>query len=215
MTGTKRVPKRSPAPRLDLARPSPHPGFRLDRPLILASASPRRRTLLRRLGLRFRVEPSRTGEKSSQRDPRKLVVELALRKARDIARRRPETAVLGADTLVVCCGRILGKPRNQADAQRILGLLNGRWQEVYTGIALVLDGGRRFFTRAVRTRVLARRLPPAALRRLAGKHMDKAGAYAVQDRDDPFIERIDGDHGNVVGLPLKATCALLQRHLAR
>ncbi|MDD5657746.1 MAG: Maf family protein [Elusimicrobia bacterium] len=177
--------------------------------LILASASPRRRVLLRKLGAPFRVVPSSVGEASRQKDPRRLVVELALRKARDVARRHPEALVLGADTIVVCRGRILGKPRHYQDSLSILRLLNGRWQDVYTGVAVVREGGLWARSRAVRSRVLARRLSEAQLRRLAGKHMDKAGAYAVQDQDDPFIERIVGDYGNVVGLPLEATRRLL------
>ncbi len=132
-----------------------------------------------------------------------------MRKARDVARRNPGAIILGADTLVVCRGKIIGKPRSIAESRRILNLLNGRWQEVYTGVAVVVDGGRRIFTTAVKSRVLARRLGPDALGRLAGKHLDKAGAYAVQDRDDPFIQRIEGDYNNVVGLPLKATHKLL------
>jgi septum formation protein len=149
-------------------------------------------------------------ERSRQKDPRKLVQELALRKALSIARRHPGSAALGADTIVVCQGRIIGKPKNHADSMRILRLLNGRWQKVYTGIAIAIDGGKRRWVRAVLSRVLARRLDEAALQRLAGKHPDKAGAYAVQDQADPFISRIEGDYGNVVGLPLDATRRLLQ-----
>ena len=181
------------------------------KPLILASASPRRKALLRRLGIRFQVVVSHASEKSRQKNPRLLVMELALRKARHVAKARPDAAILGADTIVVCRGRIIGKPLHAADSLRILELLNGRWQEVYTGIAVVLNGGRLAFTRAVKSRVLARRLSPAALQRLEGKHLDKAGAYAVQDRQDPFIERIEGDYGNVVGLPLDAAKKLLQK----
>ena len=131
-----------------------------------------------------------------------------------MARRHPEAAILGADTIVVCQGRILGKPRHRAEARLMLELLNGRWQEVYTGLALVSDGGRHSVTKAVKSRVLARRLDSDKLSRLAGKHLDKAGAYAVQDRKDPFIARIEGDYGNVVGLPLEATRRLLHKHLA-
>ncbi|MCX5794072.1 MAG: Maf family protein [Elusimicrobia bacterium] len=179
--------------------------------LILASASPRRRVLLRRLRLPFRILPSHVSEETREKNPRLLVVELALRKARDVARRHPEARVLGADTIVVCRGEIIGKPLDMADARRILELLNGRWQEVYTGVAVVWEGGQRSLSRAVKSRVLARRLSSAQLSRLAGKHHDKAGAYAVQDQDDPFIERIEGDYGNVVGLPLDATRRLLER----
>lgn len=167
--------------------------------------------LLRQLGVKFRVVPSRVHERSRQRAPRRLVEELALRKAKDVARRNPKAVVLGADTIVVCRREILGKPRDHADSLRILGLLNGRWQQVYTGIAVVLQGGRTVFVRSVISRVLARRLNESQLRRLAGKHPDKAGAYAVQDREDPFIERISGDYDNVVGLPLHATRRLLQQ----
>lgn len=182
-----------------------------DAPLILASASPRRRVLLRRLRLPFRILPSHVSEATREKNPRLLVVELALRKARDVARRHPESRVLGADTIVVCRGEIIGKPLDMADARRILEILNGRWQEVYTGVAVVWEGGKRSLARAVKSRVLARRLSPAQLSRLMGKHHDKAGAYAVQDQDDPFIERIEGDYGNVVGLPLDATRRLLEK----
>jgi septum formation protein len=180
-------------------------------PFILASASPRRRLLLRRLGVPFRVIPSHVNEKTREKNPRRFVMELALRKARDVARRNPKAAVLGADTIVVCRGQIIGKPRDLADSRRILELLNGRWQEVYTGIALAWAGGQQSLARAVKSRVLARHLSPAELSRLAGKHPDKAGAYAVQDRGDPFISRIEGDYGNVVGLPLDATRRLLEK----
>lgn len=179
--------------------------------LILASASPRRRILLRQLGMPFRVIPSRVSETTGEKNPRRFVILLALRKAREVARRHPKATVLGADTIVVCRGRIIGKPRDLADSRRILELLNGRWQEVYTGIAVAWAGGKRSLARAVKSRVLARRLNSDELSRLAGKHPDKAGAYAVQDQDDPFIERIEGDYGNVVGLPLVATRRLLEK----
>lgn len=180
-------------------------------PLILASASPRRRLILRRLRLPFRVVPSRASEKSREKDPRKLVVLLARRKALNVARRFHKALVLGADTIVVCRGEIIGKPRDRKDSGRILRLLNGRWQTVYTGVALACDGGRRVLSSVATTRVLAHRLDERRLTALAGKHMDKAGAYAVQDRNDPFVERISGDFDNVVGLPLDAVRRLLSR----
>ena len=157
--------------------------------------------------------PSHVSEASREQNPRRLVLQLALRKAKDVARRHPKAVVLGADTIVVCCGEIIGKPRSLADARRILELLNGRWQEVYTGVAVVWAGGKESSARVVKSRVLARHLSPAQLSRLSGKHHDKAGAYAVQDRDDPFISRIEGDFTNVVGLPLETTRKLLQGHL--
>lgn len=177
--------------------------------LILASASPRRRAILRASGMRFRVDPSRVGESSREKDPRRLVVALARRKALEVSRRHPELPVLGADTIVVCAGEILGKPRSLKDAARMITLQSGRWQRVYTGTALVV--GRRVFTDLAVTKVKARRLDAGRLRRLAGKHMDKAGAYAVQDDHDPLVEKIVGDRDNVVGLPMRSVRRLLAR----
>jgi septum formation protein len=179
--------------------------------LILASGSPQRRKLLRAAGLKFTIVPSRVSERSREKDPRKLVLLLARRKALAVARAHTADTVLGADTLVVCKGEILGKPKDEADALRILKLLNGSWQRVYTGVAVASRGGRVLRQAAVLSRVRARRLPEAQLRRLAGKHLDKAGAYAVQDQDDPFIERVVGPFDNVVGLPVDAVRRLLKR----
>jgi len=188
---------------------------RLHGPLILASASPQRRKLLKRLRVSFEIIPSRVSERSSEKNPRKLVALLAKRKALEIARRRPDAVVLGSDTLVVCKGEILGKPKNRKDSERILRLLNGSWQRVYTGVCVAVDGGRRVFSEVAVTRVLARKLDEKRLLAFAGKHMDKAGAYAVQDRKDPFIARVDGDLDNVIGLPLKSVRRVLARAAKR
>lgn len=177
--------------------------------LILASASPRRKAILRAAGVRFRVDPSRVDESSPEKDPRRLVVSLARQKAVEVAARHPGLPVLGADTIVVCAGEILGKPEDLADAVRMITLQSGRWQRVYTGTALVV--GRRVYTALAVSKVKARRLDEARLRSLAGKHMDKAGAYAVQDRKDPLVERIVGDRDNVVGLPMRSVRLLLAR----
>lgn len=143
------------------------------------------------------------------------MLQLAERKARSVARRRPKDWVLGADTIVVCRGEILLKPRDKKDSERILRLLNGRWQRVYTGVALALGGGKTIFKEAAVTKVLARKLPEKDLAKLIGKHMDKAGAYAVQDTRDPFIQKIEGDRDNVVGLPMRVVRRLLKRAAAR
>lgn len=177
--------------------------------LILASASPRRRAILRAAGVSFRVDPSHVDESTKEKDPRRLVVALARRKALEVAARHSGLPVLGADTIVVCAGEILGKPEDLADAVRMITLQSGRWQRVYTGTALVL--GRRVYTDLAVSKVKARRLDAVRLRRLAGKHMDKAGAYAVQDRHDPLVERIVGDRDNVVGLSMRSVRRLLAR----
>ena len=177
--------------------------------LVLASSSARRRSILREAGLSFRVDPSHIDENIGETRPRELVRKLARLKALEVAKRRPDAWVLGADTIVVCEGEILGKPRDVADALRMLTLLSGRWQRVYTGVALVL--GRRAYVDVAVSRVKARRLDAERLRRLAGKHMDKSGAYAVQDHRDPLVERIVGDRDNVMGLPMRVVRELLRR----
>lgn len=183
---------------------------RLRRPdLILASASPRRRAILRAAGVSFRTDPSSVDERSREKDPRRLVVKLARAKALDVARRHRDVPVLGADTIVVCAGEILGKPKDLADAVRMITLQSGRIQRVYTGTALVV--GRRVFTDCAVSVVHARKLDAESLRRLAGKHMDKAGAYAIQDRKDPLVARVDGDRDNVTGLPMRSVRRLLAR----
>jgi septum formation protein len=184
---------------------------RLRRPdLILASASPRRRAILRAAGISFRVDPSLVDEDGVLvDDPRRLVVRLARLKALEVSRRHSGIPVLGADTLVVCRGEILGKPKDLKDAVRMITLQSGRQQRVYTGAALVVGG--RVFTECAVSVVVARRLDPERLRRLAGKHMDKAGAYAIQDRADPLVERVIGDRDTVTGLSMRAVRRLLAR----
>lgn len=177
--------------------------------LILASASPRRRAILRAAGISFRVDPSGLAESCREKNPRRLVVKLARMKALDVAKRHPGHPVLGADTIVVCAGEILGKPKNLQDAVRMISLQSGRSQRVYTGTALALGG--RVYTDVAVTTVYARLLDSDRLRRLAGKHMDKAGAYAIQDRNDPLVSRISGDRDNVTGLPMRSVRRLLAR----
>ena len=177
--------------------------------LILASASPRRRAILRSAGVSFTVDPSGVDEKNAEKIPRRLVVKLARLKALDVSRRHPGRLVLGADTLVVCRGEILGKPKDLRDAVRMITLQSGRVQRVYTGTALVAGG--RVYTECAVTVVYARLLDADRLRRLAGKHMDKAGAYAIQDRNDPLVARIVGDRDNVTGLPMRSVRRLLAR----
>ncbi|MEK7388982.1 MAG: nucleoside triphosphate pyrophosphatase, partial [Elusimicrobiota bacterium] len=160
-------------------------------------------------GVRFTVDPSGIDENIRQRDPRRLVVKLARLKALDVARRHPGCLVLGADTVVVCRGQILGKPRDPEDAVRMLELQSGRWQRVLTGTALVC--GKRVYTDLAVSRVRARALDGRRLKRLAGKHMDKAGAYAIQDRNDPLVASVVGDRDNVVGLPMRSVKRLLSR----
>jgi len=170
--------------------------------LILASKSPRRKELLSEAGIKYRVVPSRIKEVSAYKRPALIVRELAYKKALSVALRHPGSPVLGSDTLVYCKGEVLGKPSGHREALRLLRLLNGSWQAVHTGVALIwLDKGV-FLAGADVTRCKARRLTETELAALASKHHDKAGAYAVQDKDDFFIEKIEGRFDTVVGLSM-------------
>lgn len=175
---------------------------------ILASASPRRRALLRQIGAKFVSITPAIDEVSDGAHPRDAVIQNALTKARKVAQAYPGHAVLGADTAVVLNGQSFGKPRDGAEARRVLALLEGRQHTVLTGIAWVVDG--RAYTDAAETIV---RFAPMTEEEIAayvatGEPMGKAGAYAIQGRAAIYIEEICGSFSNVVGLPLHAVAAL-------
>ncbi len=177
-------------------------------PLVLASASPRRREILRRAGIPFRARPTGVDEAvRAGETPRRHVRRLAREKAQ--AAGRPGETVLGADTVVVIDNQILGKPRNAPDAARMLRLLSGRVHRVLTGLYLLTPDGSR--TEVVETRVWFRRLTRAEIAAYvaSGEPFDKAGAYAIQGLASKFVERIDGCYYNVVGLPVLRVYAML------
>jgi septum formation protein len=170
---------------------------------VLASASPRRVSLLRQVGAAFTVaDPGPDPPWPDRADARHGVRALALVKARRVASRRPGRVVIGADTVVVLRGRRLGKPRDAEEAAAMLRLLHGRTHEVWTGIAVVRDREAR--TAAECARVQLARLEPGEIEAYArsGEPLDKAGAYAVQGLAAQFVRRIEGDFTTVVGLPL-------------
>lgn len=180
--------------------------MQLHSPLILASASPRRRQLVGQMGLAFDVQPSDVDETAlPDAEPSALVHHLAMEKAVAVARLHPGRLVLGADTIVVLDGHILGKPADAAEARRMLGRLSGRMHTVFTGVALVhLDSARRVVTHE-QTDVYVDALTPEEIAAYVetGAPLDKAGAYGIQDDYGAvFIHRIEGDYYNVVGLPL-------------
>lgn len=182
------------------------------RPIVLASGSPRRRELLGQMGIAdFEVLPAR-GEESAPKGlaPDKLVEQLALQKAREVFALRPECTVIGADTVVVLDGKVLGKPHDEGEAIQMLTALSGRSHEVYTGMA-VLSGGQ-VLTDAECTRVEFRALTAAEIEAYVatGEPMDKAGAYGIQGKACVFIKGIQGDYYNVVGLPVCALHGLLE-----
>ena len=172
-------------------------------PLVLASASPRRVSLLRQVGAEFTVvDPGPDRAWPGEAEPRTGVRALALDKAVRVAARRRGSVVVGADTVVVVRGTRLGKPRDRAEAQAMLRRLHGRTHEVWTGIAVVQSGERR--TAAECTRVQLQRLgePEIEAYVRTGEPLDKAGASGIQGIAAQFVRRIDGDYYNVMGLPL-------------
>jgi len=172
--------------------------------LILASASPRRQELLQQIGCDFRVFVSHAEELSeSGVSPEKMATENARRKAEDVASRDTKgLPVLGADTVVAVDATILGKPKDEEDAARMLRLLSGRRHFVYTGVALVYHGAT--YTSVVQTAVWMDKMSDEEISAYiaTGEPMDKAGAYAVQGIAAKFIPKIEGSFSNVVGLPL-------------
>ena len=177
--------------------------------LILASGSPRRRALLGYFGLPFAVIPSLADETAAGAGQAQVKV-LAKRKGADVFAANPRLPVLAADTLVCLADLVLGKPRDAADAHRMLRALSGAWHEVHTGVCLHLPGGA-VLERVETTRVKFRALTDAEILRYihTGEPMDKAGAYAVQEIGGILIERIEGSPTNVIGLPLAALAEML------
>ncbi|MBY0395454.1 MAG: Maf family protein [Thermoleophilia bacterium] len=205
---------------------SPRDGREVDhdpraRRLVLASASPRRREILGAAGLQFVIEPSTIDETPHPGEaPAALVERLAREKALDVAgslAAGPGRPVLGADTIVVLDGEILGKPRDSDHAVSMLSRLVGRGHEVLTGIALAWTDGRALASQVVASRVVMR----AASRQeivdyvALGESLDKAGAYALQGGARRFVTEVVGSSTNVIGLPLEETLALLDRSGAR
>ena len=184
--------------------------------LVLASSSPRRRELLRGLGVPFSVRVPDVDERPLPGEtPAAHVRRLALAKARAAARGLSAQSaarwVLGADTVIALDGEILGKPRGPADARRMLARLAGRTHDVLTGVALVPAAGGRPRSAVVRSRVEMKPYVAAAVRRYiaAGEPLDKAGAYAVQGEGREFVERVRGSLTNVIGLPVERLTRLL------
>jgi septum formation protein len=178
---------------------------------VLASASPRRRALLGRLGLPFEVVPSDADETPPPGlGPEAAAIELALAKARAVADRRPGQVVIGADTIVAVEGAMLGKPRDDDEAAVMLRRLRGRWHTVSTGVAVVRDN--RSCRDVVTAHVRMHDYTDEAIARYvaSGEPRDKAGAYAVQGLGGALVAEVQGSELTVVGLPLRRLAELLR-----
>jgi len=182
--------------------------------VVLASASPRRTGLLKNIIRDFEVVPSGIDESSVQADtPEDLAVRTALAKATAIARRMPDAVVIGADTIVVLGERILGKPKDEKEAIRMLEALSGKTHRVITGLAVIDPAKKQPRTAHETTNVKMRKVSEKDIVDYvkSGKPLDKAGSYGIQEIEGAFIENIDGDYNNVVGLPLEKVRELLSR----
>jgi len=180
--------------------------------LILASSSPRLQELLREIGIPFQVHAANINEDQMLReDPIAYALRLAQAKAEAVAVQYPQSYVLGADTIVVVDGEVLGKPKDREDAARMLRVLSGRGHEVTTAVSVVAPG-TLVETRASTTKVYFRELSEDEIQRYVagGEPMDKAGAYAIQGGASRWTDRIEGEFSNVVGLPLSLVTDMLR-----
>ncbi len=182
----------------------------MNKKIILASASPRRRELLTQIGLTFEVVVSETEEKITSTEPARVVEELSAQKAEAVwnstqLKEASDKIVIGADTVVACEGRILGKPKDTEEAVQMLAMLQDRAHEVYTGVTVVYEGNgeKKTLTFHEKTTVHFYPMTEAQIREYVatGDPSDKAGSYGIQGICARYIRGIEGDYNNVVGLP--------------
>jgi len=190
--------------------------MKTDKPMkkiILASASPRRRELLEKIGLAFEIESSRFEEEvATAADPHRTARLNSVTKAATVAARHKNVIVIAADTIGVFRGKVLGKPHTPAEARKMLLTLNGESHRVITGFTIIDTETSKTVTRSVESRVYFRPLTPAEIDAYirTGEPLDKAGAYAIQGLGAVIVERIEGDYYNVIGLPLAALAQSLK-----
>lgn len=174
--------------------------------IILASNSPRRKEILKKIGLKFKVVKSNFEEYVDPKlKPHTLVKKLSLEKAKAIYKNYKNAIVIGADTIVVCKGKILGKPKNEKEAFDMLKLLSGRTHWVLTGLTIIDTAPKKIITKAFKTRVKMRKIKEEEIDSYirTKEPFDKAGSYAIQGVASKFIEKIVGDRESAIGLPLK------------
>ena len=185
-----------------------------DTVFVLASKSPRRKELLGNIGINAQIIPSSVDESPYKKlPPEQMVKELAMLKACDVARSlRGNTVVIGADTCVCIGGKVFGKPQNMAEAEEMLRELSGKTHEVFTGFCVYNCKDGTAVSRAEVTHVTFRVLTDSEIKAYVKTRepMDKAGAYGIQKRGALFIEKIEGDFFNVVGLPLCSLASALK-----
>jgi len=203
-----------------MASPTEKKKILADLRLILASASPRRAVLLKKAGVKFKVIVPRIGEKKAEDIPHLTPAEIALNnaylKARSVSALHPDEWVLGADTVVVIDGQLIGKPKDMKEAREFFDLLNARTHQVITAAFLIREDPFHQSPFYDVSRVTFNRLTPEQRDRYLETidPFDKAGAYAVQSGSDRVIKKVEGSFSNVMGLPVEKLLEVLQR-LAR
>lgn len=182
--------------------------------IILASTSPRRRELMKKLGLPFRAVGTPYEEDMTQKlSPAKLVRRLALGKAEAVARTYPDAFIIAADSIVVFKKHVYGKPKTDREARKMLALFQGSANDILTGVAIIDTATGRTATFVEKTAAYFAKMTPADIRWYVGtgEPLTRAGAYAVQDIGAQFITRIEGDLSNAIGFPLPRVRAELKK----
>ena len=184
-----------------------------DMHVILASGSPRRRALLDMVGISCEVCIPDIEENTDKTVPSEIVKDLSLQKALSVAPKYPGQAVLAADTIVEIDGRILGKPKTEDEAFSMLKMLSGRTHSVYTGVALIFpDGSRDSFYSETRVTMFDNSDDLIRDYISTGEPMDKAGSYGIQGTGAYLVEKVDGDYGTIVGLPVRIVFRKLREY---
>ena len=187
--------------------------------IILASASPRRQELLDQMGLDHKIMVSDVDESGfNDLEPSKLVEALASLKAKAVAdnlsEEEKDTLIIGADTIVLLEGQILGKPLNEQDAEKMLGMLSGKVHMVYTGVSIVdtMDGSQETFYQT--SKIYMKQMSKEEIKEyvLTKEPLDKAGSYGIQGRGGVFVKKIEGDYFTVMGLPIARLYDALKKY---
>ncbi len=181
--------------------------------IILASQSPRRRKLLEQIGLKFEVVPSNIDEdEKSINNPRRLVKNLAMEKAKIVSQKVKDGIVIAADSVVVFNGEIIGKPKDDKDAFAILKKLSGNFHDVFTGLVVMDANNGKTLSDVVKSKVKFREIPDEEIMDYVktGEPLDKAGGYGAQERAAVFLESVDGCFFNIVGLPIAKLVEMLK-----
>jgi septum formation protein len=183
------------------------------RKIVLASASPRRKELLQKIGLKFEVDASNCAEEiDPAMEPDEIVRRISVAKAKAVASRHKDAVIIAADTIGVLGKKLLGKPNTAAEARKMLAQISGKSHDVITGFTVLDTATHKIISGTVNTRVYIKKLTPQEIEAYVatGESLDKAGAYGIQGLGAVIVERIDGDYYNVVGLPLSALVEVLK-----